>query len=71
MVQDTLENANKCLCPGCPSYGECMAGKTEALYCSRGKTDCSVKTNGCLCGGCPVYAENNLNSGYFCINELK
>ena len=69
MVSNTKENAGKCSCPRCPSYDECMAGKTEALYCGRDTTSCSVKTNGCICAGCPVYSENNLNSGYYCINK--
>jgi len=67
-VENSEENSEKCLCPGCPSHDECMKGKNEVLYCARNKSACEVPMNGCLCGNCPVHHENKLTSGYYCTN---
>jgi aldose sugar dehydrogenase len=63
---NTDENAEGCLCPGCPTYNECMQGKSERLFCSRGATDCGPEPHGCICGECPVWASYGLGSYYFC-----
>ncbi len=63
---DNDNNAGMCLCPGCPTYNDCMRGNDEHLFCARGDTQCIPSPNGCICGECPVWAENDLNSYYFC-----
>ena len=65
-VDDTANNAARCLCPGCPTYDECMKGKDVKMFCSRGATDCDPKPKGCICGECPVWADYDLGSYYFC-----
>ena len=65
-IADSEENLKKCICTGCPSYTECMKGKTQALFCAKGKTDCELTRNGCLCGACPVASENRLDKMYYC-----
>jgi hypothetical protein len=65
--EDREENAGRCLCPGCPTHDDCMTGKGEKLYCSRGKTQCELSAKGCLCGECPVWSEYGLDSHYFCL----
>lgn len=64
MVDDTLENRNRCICPHCPSYPNNCGG--EVLYCALGHSMCEIGVKGCLCPGCPVYLENNLRTVYFC-----
>jgi len=66
-VQDTRENREKCLCPGCPSYPHGCAG--EILYCGLGKSDCDIKARGCNCINCPVYYEYKLNGLFYCDKE--
>ncbi|SNQ59616.1 glutamate synthase-related protein [Candidatus Methanoperedens nitratireducens] len=66
-VQDTRENREKCLCPGCPSYPHDCEG--EILYCGMGKSDCDIKARGCNCSNCPVYYEYKLNGLFFCDKE--
>ena len=66
IVQDTEENAELCLCPGCPTHNECMENNNERLFCSRGKTDCDFEKKGCLCGTCPVERNYGLNDFYYC-----
>ncbi|MCX9010145.1 MAG: glutamate synthase-related protein [Candidatus Methanoperedens sp.] len=66
-VQDTRENREKCLCPGCPSYPHDCAG--EILYCGLGKSDCDIKARGCNCINCPVYYEYKLNGLFYCDKE--
>jgi len=64
-VDDTKENATRCLCPNCPTHeNECM--KEEKLYCSRGKSKCKINRKGCLCGECPVASDYQLTDLYFC-----
>ncbi|MCL5010879.1 MAG: DUF2769 domain-containing protein [Patescibacteria group bacterium] len=67
MPGDINKDTVRCHCPSCPSYGDCMRQFSEALYCLTQKSACSVKSSGCICGGCPIYKENNLKSGYYCI----
>jgi len=67
-VADTPENADKCLCPGCPTYKECMKAEHTALYCARGTTDCVPVREGCICPGCPVYQANGLTRQYWCFD---
>ena len=68
IVPDNDENANRCLCPGCPTHNECMKNNEEKIFCSRGKTECKPAEKGCLCGTCPVEQEYELNDFYYCIN---
>jgi aldose sugar dehydrogenase len=63
---DNDQNASRCVCPGCPTFNDCMGGKHERLFCSRGKTDCGPAANGCLCGECPVWSANSLGDYYYC-----
>lgn len=65
--EDSEANAASCLCPGCPTYDDCMRGAGQRLYCSRGRTDCTPAAKGCICGGCPVWSANGLSSYYFCM----
>jgi len=67
-VPDTEDNAAICICPGCPTYNDCMREASQALYCSRGKTDCSPDQHGCICGECPIKSDYMLSGMYFCIN---
>lgn len=66
VVEVTEENRERCLCPGCPTYDECMGMEEEVLYCGTAVSMCEITKNGCLCGGCPVYAHYGLNGGYYC-----
>lgn len=69
-VEKNEANLDKCACPNCPSHNECAKEKMEKLYCSEevGKSTCPFEMKGCLCGPCPVHTENDLKSGYYCIN---
>lgn len=69
-VENNLSNQKKCFCPNCPTFDTCAKEKNERLYCAAGKTACDLKMKGCLCGACPVHAENNLQSGYYCLKGL-
>lgn len=66
IVPDTDENAERCLCPGCPTHNECMKSNDERLFCSKGKTECELERKGCLCGTCPVEREYELTDFYYC-----
>ena len=66
-VPDTKDTVEKCICPNCPSYNDCMKQGMEGLYCARGKTDCDLKRQGCVCPRCPVAKEYQLLGGYYCI----
>ncbi|MGZ7047384.1 MAG: DUF2769 domain-containing protein [Methanobacterium sp.] len=70
IVPDTEENATRCLCPGCPTYNECMKNNNEHLYCSRGNTGCEFEEIDCLCGKCPVWKEYGIKSFYYCSSSL-
>ena len=67
MVEDSVENREKCICASCPSYPHGCKG--EVLYCARGASNCDVPVKGCSCTLCPVYAENELQSIYYCDKE--
>ena len=66
MVQDTKENATKCICATCPTKNQCMKDKMEWFFCARGKSACEGDRKGCFCGGCPVSRENKLKGMYYC-----
>ncbi len=66
-VENNPSNQVKCFCPNCPTFNACAKEKNERLYCAVGKTACDFKMKGCLCGACTVHAENNLQSGYYCL----
>ena len=66
IVDDTKENTELCLCPGCPTHNECMKDNTERIFCSRGKPNCDLEKRGCLCGTCPVERNYGLNDFYYC-----
>ncbi len=66
-VEDTAANADQCLCPGCPTYDDCMAEAKEVLFCARGKTSCKPAAKSCLCGDCPVWVVNSLGDYYYCL----
>ena len=66
IVPYTKENANRCLCPGCPTLNECMRNMNQRLFCAGGKTDCELEKKGCLCGECPIESEYSLTSFYYC-----
>ncbi|MDD1658343.1 MAG: DUF2769 domain-containing protein [Methanomicrobiales archaeon] len=56
----------RCTCPACPTYGDCMKGKQEILYCITGKSACTVTKKACLCPTCPVTPMMGLSHGYYC-----
>jgi methylamine---glutamate N-methyltransferase subunit C len=64
IVQDSIENENKCICLRCPSFPQDCKG--EILYCARGESHCEIGARGCVCSVCPVYLENQLQGLYFC-----
>jgi hypothetical protein len=66
-VEDTADNAERCACPGCPTFNDCMRAGAQALYCARGVTDCEPQAASCICGSCPVWSNNSLSDYYFCI----
>jgi aldose sugar dehydrogenase len=66
-VDDTPENAERCACPGCPTYNDCMRSGGQLLFCSRGASDCTPDAVSCKCGGCTVWGRYSLAGYYFCI----
>jgi hypothetical protein len=66
IVPDTKENANRCRCPTCPVYNECLKDGEELLFCSRGSTKCLIEKRGCLCLHCPNEIKYRLNSFFYC-----
>lgn len=69
-VPDTPENAEKCICPNCPTVkdNKCVAEKKETLYCARGKSQCELEEKMCICGQCPVWFRNSLSNYYYCLS---
>jgi aldose sugar dehydrogenase len=65
-VPDTEENAERCRCPECPVYNDCLDKNNERLFCSKGNTECSIEKKGCLCLHCPNEIEYRLNSFFYC-----
>ncbi len=56
----------QCICPGCPTYNDCMRGGGERLYCLNGKSGCDVVQQGCICPTCPVAAALGLTRQFYC-----
>jgi hypothetical protein len=66
VVPNTGKNSNRCLCPVCPAYDECMKNNGEILYCSKGATICELDKKGCRCPQCPVQLEYKLVGLFYC-----
>ncbi len=60
------ENRKRCICPGCPTYNDCMRGKNERMFCVAGKSSCEVTQQGCICPTCPVTAILGLTHTFCC-----
>ena len=60
------ENRQKCICPGCPTYNDCMRGKDERLFCIVGKSGCEIVQQGCICPTCPVAVALGLKHTFYC-----
>lgn len=58
----------KCICPRCPTYNDCMRKGYELLYCMAGKSPCKVERYGCVCGSCPVSKSRGFFGMYFCLS---
>lgn len=71
VVPDIKENEDRCLCPECPTYNECMSAKNQRIFCSRGNTVCSLDEEGCICEKCPVWNEYPITSFYYCRSSFK
>lgn len=68
-VELNEETMKECRCPDCPTYNSdsCPGDKDEKVFCSIGKTECTLEQRGCLCGDCEVFKSHDLKTGYFCI----
>ena len=64
--QAMMKNRSMCICGGCPSYNSCMKEKDELLYCSMGKSACTIEMKGCICPTCPVTSMMGLTHAYYC-----
>lgn len=64
--QMMMKNRSMCICAGCPTYTSCMKEKNELLFCSTGKSACTVEMKGCLCPTCPVTGMMGLSHAYYC-----
>jgi hypothetical protein len=71
IVLDVKENVERCQCPRCPTYNECMEYSDQRLFCSRGNTECTLDEEGCICSECPVWKEYMIKSFYYCRSSLK
>ena len=71
IVPDVKENADRCLCPECPTYNECMSNRNQRIFCSRGNTECKLDEEGCICEKCPVWNEYPIKSFYYCRSSFK
>jgi hypothetical protein len=61
------EDRRKCVCPACPTYGECGKEGKEAIYCLVGKSrKCSMEEVSCICPDCPLTSELDLTFTYYC-----
>jgi hypothetical protein len=71
IIPNTDENAERCVCPECPTYTTCMNDKNEYLFCSRGISECDIKKKGCNCPTCPVWRDYGLNDFFYCENKAE
>ena len=62
IVPDTSDNREKCICPKCPTYSDCMKDKGEVLFCAKGKTGCEIEEDECICEDCPIDKEYKLSA---------
>lgn len=62
-----MKNQSMCTCAKCPTYNSCMKEKNELLFCSTGKSACSVEMKACICPTCPVTAMMGLTHAYYCV----
>lgn len=62
------KNKAMCTCGKCPTYDECAKSKMEALFCSVGKSSCTLSQKACICPTCPVTTAMGLTHGYYCLN---
>jgi len=67
-VENTAENAERCTCPACPTYDQCIRDAAELLFCARGESGCSPKAIGCICESCVVWRNSGLKGTYFCLH---
>ncbi|MFB0560006.1 MAG: DUF2769 domain-containing protein [Candidatus Lokiarchaeia archaeon] len=65
-VADNDENFQKCICPSCPTYNDCMKERTQGLFCARVESDCDFEKTGCLCPSCPVAGEYSISGTFYC-----
>jgi hypothetical protein len=57
-----------CICGKCPTYNDCMKGKTEFLFCITGKSSCTTTKKACICPTCPLTPMIGLKFAYYCVN---
>ena len=57
------ENRQKCICPGWPTYNDCMRGKDERLFCIVGKSGCEIVQQG-VCSPADLDRAVELGLGY-------
>lgn len=67
-VGNTPENADRCICPSCPTYTDCMRDAAELLFCARDESGCSPKAVSCTCATCTVWSKYELSSLFFCLH---
>jgi len=68
IVDVNEQNRESCLCPGCPTFDECMAMEEESLFCGTSVTMCEdVSREGCRCAACDVHAAYGLSGDYYCL----
>lgn len=66
VVPNIKENADRCICPECPSHNECMKDNKELLYCSNGISSCEFEKWGCVCLHCPIQVEYKIFGLFYC-----
>lgn len=60
------ENRQRYMCPGCPTYNDCMRGKDERMFCVAGRSICDIVQQGCICPTCPVTKILGLTHMFYC-----
>jgi hypothetical protein len=61
------DDRKKCVCPSCPTYGDCSRDGKEAVYCLIGKSrKCVMEEVSCICPDCPLTSELDLAFTYYC-----